>query len=293
MRARWIVNGLLAAAVIALAALLWWSRTPAPPEPQPVSDMAADAIDHITVRHDNHLIELERDNTQRAWRMTAPFRTRPDPARIRALLALAAAEPERRYDHQAIDPSTTGVASPAVTVTYNDQAPIAIGHAGPRPGQRYIRTAHALLLVGVPDIAALQGAGAQWIDPRLLTPDQQLTRLTLPRTTLSKTNGEAWQAAPPRTARSRNTIRATLQAWQHARARSITAADASRARIARVTLRFADAPTRYLDVIAREPELILRDPALDIDYHLAPNHAPPMLDMQHPASLDTDTNPPE
>jgi len=285
MRTRWIVNGLLAAGVVALAALFWFSRTAPEPEPQPVSRVTGDAIHHMTVRYGNHLVELSRDNPQSPWRMTTPINARPDPARVDALLQFAAAVPERRYARDGIDPATTGVADPVLTVRYNDQAPIAIGNPGPTSRRHYVRTAHALLLVAVPDIADPASNGLNYVDPQLLAPDDRLTRLTLPRMTLKKADDGTWQAAPAAQAGDRVATRATVRAWQHATARSVVAADAARARIARVTLGFSDAPTRHLDVIARTPELILRDPERDIDYHLAPNHAPPMLDMQHPESL--------
>ena len=115
--------------------------------------------------------------------------------------------------------------------------------------------------------------------------DAALERLTLPRLTLARSDTGGWQVEPKSADRGADYAQATIDAWRHSRVLSLEPVDASRERIARVTLRYGDDHERRLDVIEREPELILRDAERGIDYHFAPHLATPLLDMQHPDTL--------
>ena len=284
MRARLLFNLALIAGVIALAGL-WWATRPVPaPEPDTVSAIPAEDIRRLEVHAGDDVIVLERDDAGR-WRLVEPVAARADPARVAALLQLAGTAPERHLERDAVDPATTGMDDPPITVRFNDEAPIAVGGRGPSSGSRYVRTAHALLLVRLPDLAGRSLDWASWIDPAVLADDARPTRLTLPTLTLDRAATGGWRVQPAAADRGADYAQATVEAWRHARALAIEPADASRERSARVTLRFADRPERHLDVIQRTPELVLRDPQRGIDYHLAANQAEPLLEMRHPDTL--------
>lgn len=281
-RSRWLFNVLLALVVIGLGVTLWLSQqsTP-PPAPPPVSDIALNDIQRISVRHDNNLVTLKRTSADRAWRLVAPASARPDPVHIASLMTLARAHAGRDYPLGAIPDTTTGLGHQAVIVRFNQAAPIRLGGPGPAPGTRYVATAHRLLLVSLPDIGTLDDSWTHWVDPALLAPNTRLTRMVLPDFTLTRDDQGHWQARPVGQ-RSQAAARTTISAWKRAKALTVVPADHSRQRIARITLGFADAPARHLDIIERNPNLILRDPRLDVDYHLAGNRVAPLLDLKHP-----------
>ena len=284
-RKRLIFNAVLVAGIVVLALLLWLFRTPAPQPPETVSAVAPDALTHMEVHLSDAVVELDRANPEAAWRLQQPIAAPADAAPIQALLALAEATPSQRYERGAIDERTTGLDDPALVVRFNGQAPILVGNEGPAPASRYVATPHALLLVKAERLARLPTNWRNWVSPTLLADDAQLTQLILPRLTLARSDTGGWQVEPKSADRGADYAQATIDAWRHSRALSLEPVDASRARIARVTLRYADEHIRRLDVIEREPELILRDDERGIDYHFAPHLAGPLLDMQHPDTL--------
>ncbi|GAB3674909.1 DUF4340 domain-containing protein [Salinisphaera aquimarina] len=285
MRKRIIFNVVLILGVVALGAALWFTRPGPPPARETVSALAPGEISHIEVHTRDNVIELARDEDNGRWRMIEPAQARADATRIAALLELAARTPEHRYARDAVAADKTGVDDADLTLRFNDEAPIAIGHEGPSPGTRYVRTAHALLLVKSGHLEEQPLGWTRWIAPGLLAADARLTRLTLPRATLTRSDNGGWQVVPANADRGADYAQATIDAWHYSRALAVEPLDASRERIARVTLQFADEPARHLDVIARAPELVLRDAALGVDYHMAANQAGPLLDMQHPDIL--------
>jgi hypothetical protein len=287
---RLIFIAILAAGAIALALLLWFTRTPEAPAPQAVSDIAPPAIDRVEVHLPEAIVQLERSTQGSArqdarWRLSAPVNARADAAPLQTLLTLAGAVPHQRYARDAIADDVTGLDDPAIVVRFNNGAPIAIGNEGPSPGSRYLATAHALLLVDARALARLPTHLRGWVAPTLLGRERDLVKLTLPRLTLSRSDTGGWQVAPKNADRGADYAQATIDAWRESRALGLEPVDAGRQRIARVTLRFADDSTRRIDVIAREPELILRDAERGIDYYFAANQVAPLLDMQHPDAL--------
>lgn len=289
MNRRFAVVAILALGVGALALVLWFTRTPAPPAPQPVSDVPAREIERVEVHLPEAIVQLDRpagkNDSPMPWRMDAPIDTRVDVEPLQTLLALADTVPRQRYARDAIADEVTGLDDPAVVVRFNGGAPIAVGNEGPAPGSRYVATAHALLLVDARALARLPAAWRDWVAPTLIAPAPDLVHLTLPRLTLKRSDNGSWQVAPKHADRGADYAQATVDAWHNSRALGLEPVDAGRGRISRVTLRFADATARTIDVIAREPELILRDAERGIDYYFAANQAAPLLDMQHPDAL--------
>ena len=287
-RKRLIFIAALIVGVIALGAALWLTRSPQPtPEPR-VSHVPVKALAHIDINLRDAMVELERPGGKGdddSWRVATPVTARADTAHVKALLELAEATPTRRYARDAIEEDVTGLDDPALTVRYNNEAPIAIGNPGPQVGTRYVRTAHALLLVKLRSLSSLPTDWRGWIAPTLLARDADLTQLTLPRLTLKISETGGWRVLPESADQGADYAQATINAWRRSRALSLEPADLGRERTARVTLRFGDDSTRHLDVIAREPELILRDADLGIDYHFADTLTAPLLDMRHPDAL--------
>lgn len=282
-RARVVFNAVLILAAIALGSALWLTRERPAPPPESVSGLAPDAIRRLEVHYRDNVIVATREGER--WQLQQPVDARADASGVGAALAVATAIPQHRYDHDALDDDATGLDDPALTLRFNDDAPIAVGGPGPSPGSRYVRTAHATLLIDAPGLATQTLGWSHWIAPGLLAPGARLTALVLPHLTLTQGDTGGWQVAPVGADRGADYAQATIDAWRHSRALSVEPADAARQREARVTLRFADQPDRSLDVIAREPDLILRDNRLGVDYHFAANHAGPMLAMRHPQAL--------
>jgi len=282
-RRRWLVNTLLALAALGIGLALWLTRqSPAPPPvATPVIATPASELRRIVVRHASTQITLEREHAGQPWQMVAPRKARPDPVHIASLLQLASATAQHRYALGSIPDATTGLGQSALVLGVNHQAPVRLGGAGPTAGSRYVATPHAVLLVDLPELGHLDGDWTDWVDPRLVAPGAQLTRLVLPDFTLTLDNNQQWQASPVGQ-RSRDAAQTTVATWQRAKALAVVPANHKRERIARITLGFVDAPTRHLDVIERQPNLILRDPQLDVDYHLAGNRVAPLLDLEHP-----------
>lgn len=289
-RKRVVFLAILLTAIVGLSLALWLTREPAPGAPQTVSDIAPQAIDRVELHLPAAVVQIQRtagkSNTASSrWRLSAPIDARAALEPLQTLLALAVAVPRQRYDLGAIADDVTGLDDPALVLRLNNGAPIAIGNEGPTPGSRYIATAHALLLVDAGGLSRLPTKWRGWVSPTLLGANADLVELTLPRLTLTRSETGGWQVAPSSADRGADYARATVEAWRTSRALGLEPVDASRQRLARVTLRFADGRTRHIDVIERARQLILRDAQRDIDYHFSANRAAPLLDMQHPDAL--------
>jgi len=284
-RRRIIFLGVLIMALAGLSAALWWTRPPVPEAPDAVSSIAPPQIHHITVQTRDNVIELDRSTETNQWRLSAPADARADADRVAALLDLAALIPQRRLAADAVDDTDTGLDDPGLVLRFNDEAPIAVGGTGPAPDTRYVRTAHALLVVAAGHLEDQPLGWTHWLAPNLIADDAVLRRITLPRITLTRNDTGGWQVAPVGEDRGADYAQATVDAWHYSRALAIEPVDASRARMARITLVFAGDQKRQLDLIARSPELILRDNDLGVDYILAANQAGPLLDMRHPDLL--------
>lgn len=286
-RKRLIFNVVLILGIVVLGLTLWLVRAPepAPTPPQTVSALAPGSVTAMEVHLPNAVVELDRSRPAATWQLRQPIAAPADDVPVEALLALAEATPTQRYERGAIDDETTGLDDPALVVRFNGQAPILVGNEGPTPASRYVATPHALLLVQAEQLARLPTTWRNWVSPTLITDNADLAQLTLPRLTLTRGETGGWQVKPSSADRGADYAQATIDAWRHSRVLSLEPVDASRERIARVTLRYGDDHERRLDVIEREPELILRDAERGIDYHFAPHLATPLLDMQHPDTL--------
>lgn len=292
-RRRALVIGLLLLALIGLTIALWWSyRAPPGPgtaKPPRISELAPAEVTRIRVRHEAEQIVIQRNTPDAPWHLTAPVEAPIDGPHLKAILSLLDQRARRRYAPGAIDTATTGLKAPTLVVQFNQQAPIDIGARGPSQGSRYVRTPHALLLAALPALAGLQWSWPHWISPALVPAHCHLKKLVLPHFTLARDpNGDQnghkngnWHAQPTGQ-RSNAAVAATLRAWRHARALTVVPADQSRQRVARITLLFEHGAPRHLDIIERNPNLILRDPARGVDYHLAGNRVPPLLELRHP-----------
>lgn len=282
-RALLLVILLLTLAGLGLA--LWWSYRPvsssANASAPKISPLEPARVTRIRVRHGADQIVIQRDAPGTPWHLTRPVNAPVDTPHLAAVLSLLANRAQRRYTPGAIDSATTGLKSPRLVVQFNQQSPIDIGGPGPSRGSRYVGTAHDLLLADLPDLGGLDWGWTHWISPALIPPHRRLSKLILPRFTLSRGADDHWQAAPAGQ-RSAAAVDATMQAWARVRALSVVPADDSAQRLARITLIFAHGKPRHLDIIQRNPNLILRDPALGVDYHLAGNRIGPLLEIRHP-----------
>ncbi|MGB7755894.1 MAG: hypothetical protein WBL23_07500 [Salinisphaera sp.] len=284
-RRRAVAIVILLLALAGLAMALWWSyRMPSGPgtkQPPRITTLAPAKVTRIRIRHGSDLIVIQRDGPRAPWHLTAPVDAPVDAPHLQAVLTLLGKRAQRRYAPDAIDETTTGLKSPALVVQFNHQPPIDVGGRGPSRGSRYVSTPHDLLVAALPDLSGLRWGWTHWISPALVPPHRQLKKLVLPRFTLDRGKTGDWQAQPAGQ-RSPAAVAATLQAWQRARALTVVPSDASRQRLARITLAFEHGPPRHLDIIERDPNLILRDPALGVDYHLAGNRIGPLLEIRHP-----------
>lgn len=282
MQRRTLLNLTLLASAAALGAWLWLTR-PAPPEPaQPLLDIAAANVTRIEIQRpgtDREPLVLKREAG--GWRLTAPADARADAAQVRSLLALTRAVSQRRYPASEINRAEAGLKPPAARLQFNQQPAIAIGGRGPLGDSRYVQIGDIVLLADLPNLGGLELPWTQWIDPGLIAAGADLAQLRLPELTLTQAETGGWRVTPAERDRGADVAQRTVDTWRHARARTIVPASGRQA-MATVELVFADGHTRRLGVIARTPELVLRDTRLGVDYHLAANKGPPLLEMQHP-----------
>lgn len=279
------LNLALAVIAIALATFLWFTRSQPPSPPRPLLDIAPQAIDRIEIRVADAAESIVLAHTQGRWRMAAPVAARANEDRIDNLLAITQIAPTQRYAASDLAGKDTGLAQPSATVQFNNDPTLVIGSRAPLAtgrDRRYVRLGDTVALAAIPHAGLLDMGWAQWIDPHLLADDAQLQQLMLPEITLHRSDTGGWRVTPPSRDQGADAAQATVSAWRHALALSMTPAT-SKAAKATVKLEFADGHSRLFDVITRTPQLILRDPELGIAYHLPGIQAAALLDMHHAA----------
>ncbi len=224
---RWWLNLALAALVIALAALLFHTRSRQ-------SETGDGQLMLVAPSEDIARIRVERPNApdivlekrgERFW-LRAPVEARINDFNLRQLLRIARLKSERKLAAAPADYSRYGLDRPQARIWFDDAA-LAIGALHPLHGQYYVLYRDTVHLVASHSLSAAFYDYTQFLDTRLLEEGLKLTALEFPDFRLTLEKG-TWQRQPPIKTLSSDRINDFIAEWHNARALRVERHEGSR-----------------------------------------------------------------
>ena len=275
-----LINLFLLFLVGAAAALVWVETRDAPPEPliaTPTSDIQRTGF----MREDGLRVMLERRSD--GWWLNEPVVAPVDPAEANRLLGVAEAGIGERFPLSAVDAAELGLAEPKYRLRFDD-AEIIVGGLNPVTRQRYLQREDTVLQVKDPAGLPPPSTHAQLVHKALLAgTESPLIAVRMGERTLRREDGQ-WPAHHPDQEIATETAAAAGEAWASLRAMWTRAIDQGEAADEQaVELELGDG-SRIALVAERGQQLLLRRPDYAVQYHVARNKVPLLLDFDDSAA---------
>lgn len=273
------LNITLSVVVVALGALLWFSREKDEVFP-PLTPLARDAVTAIEIAHpDRPLIRLQKQGPQ--WRLLAPVEAPADEFEVASLLSLADTDVKRSLPAAEVDLAELKLEPPQYRITLDDQV-LAFGDSEPIEHRRYVRSGDRIALVLDPPSAALDADYSDLVAKQLVPADAEIRRIELPGLTVTREDGDGGWRSPEQSDAEAARIEALVKAWQDLRAmwnaaRPADAGDAGDP----VRLVLADGELN-LRIVEREPQLKIDNPAYGVRYTVSRAELDKLLKLPAP-----------
>jgi len=263
MKARWILNLVLAGIIAALAVFLYFKPAGDKPAGPPLTTLTADAITQLRIERSTQTIELEK--TDAGWRLSAPLRARANQFNIDSLLRIVSAPSS--FQATPTELTAFGLDKPALRLRLNNEE-IAIGAIHPMRQQHYVHYRDTVHLIPSYVLAATFQPYTGFIDTQLFEDGRKLAALRLPGFRLELKDG-TWQRQPRDAQLSTDRLNGFVAEWENARALSVEKLTARPAQGA-VQLTFekdGKRETLTLDILTTRPEFVLARRDEGLEYH--------------------------
>lgn len=260
MKPRLLLNLFLSAVVAVLGTLLWLN--PAPKETtHPLSSLKAEAVKQIRIeKPDQPPLTLEKSGDR--WRITAPFSTRADSARIGRLLGLLSASSTERFT--ATDLARFELDHPLLSLTLGGQR-FDFGAINPLNQQQYVATGGSVYLIDPRLAVDAYAKSFDLADKKLLAENEQPTGFDLPELKLERDGNGKWNAPQF----GQDSLNRFADEWKNAYALLVQPYDGSKP-LRSLRLRFADGRTVNLAVLQEQPDFVLLREDEKLQYHFPP-----------------------
>jgi hypothetical protein len=262
---RWVLNLVLAAVVLGLAALVYFRPEPQAPPGPPLTTLSAADVQRIRIDRGGETVVLEKSSS--GWRLQAPITARANEFNVASLLRVTSTSSSFQTAVDTAALATYGLDKPQLRLQLNDEE-ITVGALHPLRQQHYVRYREQVQLIPSSVLAAAFQHYSNFIDTRLLEDGRKLRELRLPSLRLVQRDG-TWQREPAvaDAELSVDRLNDLVAEWENARALSVQKLSA-RAPEAQVQLVFdAEPSTLTLAILAYKPELILARRDEGLEYH--------------------------
>jgi hypothetical protein len=262
-----ILNLLLLIVVISLATLIYFSEDENN-ELEPLTESSTSAITSITIQHNKNTTEIIKHQDGQ-WVITKPVHIEANNFRINSVLKLINAPVHSKYSVTEIDLASIGLEQPATSIKFNDRV-IYFGMINSATDLRYVRLDDTVYTIEDVYYPLLSSNFSTLVSLNLIPATSKITKLILPRQTISKDGHDFWQSNITTSADNINKI---IEHWQHDQAFGIHAylprntENSSSTEEIFVYLEDQERAIRYL-VTDTDPWLILARPDIGIEYHL-------------------------
>lgn len=216
------INLVLVLVAAGLVLLVVFEPGKTPPKPKPrLTDLTPADISHVAIRRPGKP-EIDLEQNDGSWRMTAPRKLPASKGKIGNLVALAAAESQRSYPADSIKPGEAGLGEDSPSVSL-DGTTFTFGGTDAINGWRYVKVGKTVHLVHDHFLPMLHQDALNWVDTKLLPEGAKLTGLSLPGVKLSQNDKGLWQVDPEPENMSADAPVTLAQHWESARGLSVKA----------------------------------------------------------------------
>ncbi len=269
-RSMWL-NALLAVAVAALGAWVYFKPAKDAPVEYPLSALKSSEAASIHIeRPDAAPISLEKKAG--TWRMTVPFAARGNEARVQRLLEILGARPAHRL--AAADLARFELDRPLARVTI-DRQDFSFGMVNPVTREQYLLTNGSVYAMDPRYGAALPASAAELASRQLFGPGETPVRMELKAFTVEQRDGK-WVQMPEAKDSSQDDFVRWADEWRHATALLVGAYVKGKAQ-EEIRIQLKEGAALSLVVLAREPQLVLVRADEKLQYHFRPEIAKRLL----------------
>lgn len=227
-------------------------------------------------------VVLEKKGSK--WQVLQPYAMPANDFKVEAISELAEAESKAHYPiKQGEDLKPYGLDIPRITVVFNDKYKLEFGKTDPLKYQRYIRDDNTLHLIFDRFYYNLSVPAAEYVDHALLPGRPTITKLVLPKLTLSE-QGNKWQAEPAIKELSNDRVNELLDNWTGAHATELL--DYKPANVqeqAQVYIKGQDKPLVF-DILREKDAIVLGRADLGLKYKFTEEIGKSLLEL--PAKID-------
>lgn len=164
-------------------------------------------------------LRLEKRNG--IWYITKPYHLAANEYRAHSISALAETLSHLQYDAGNIDLKKFKLDKPDVTITLNNNTVLEVGGVDPIKNRRYVKNGDTLHLVNDTFYYQIIGKVTAYISYQILPPEIKLSKLVLPKFTLSQHDGD-WRISPADKTISSDSINEFVNEWRHAQSLEIS-----------------------------------------------------------------------
>lgn len=207
---------------ILLLALLVTREPDKDAEKKPVhlTELKQADIEFIELRR-AHETDIKLQKRNGVWYITEPYQLPANDFRAQSVIALAETKSHLQYDAKTIDLKKFKLDKPEISIVLNDQVTLDIGGVDPIKNRRYVKNGDTLHLVNDTFYYQLIGKVTAYISYQLLSPSIKLSKLVLPKFTLSLQEGD-WKISPAQKDTSADSINEFVNEWRHAQSLEIS-----------------------------------------------------------------------
>lgn len=221
------------------------------------------------------VLEKKKDK----WRMLKPYTMPANSFKAEAIAGLAETKTKGHFSiKKGKDPKPYGLAPPRLTVTFNDKVKLEFGGIEPLKYLRYIREKNTVYLIFDHFFSNISNPPPEFVDHKLLTGHPKITKLVLPKLTLTA-DGDKWRTQPPIKDLSNDRVNELLDNWNDAHATDVLVYKPGKAtEQAKVFIKGTDKPLVF-DIIHKKRMISFGRADLGLQYEFSEDVAKDMLKL--------------
>lgn len=222
MGSRALVNIIMLAAVLGLAALVYFSSLPpAEPDLQRLTGLTPETVKQLRLERDTEALSFVRGADGR-WQMQTPVVVAANPVLLQRMLAAFGLQSQQRYPLVETELKKYGLDTPPVRLEADGQA-LVFGRLNPLNSLRYVQLDNQVHMVAENDIAFLQQDWPSYVTSTLLPAQAPVVSLAIEGLGALKSSDTGWQYTGGYAPHSADQMQALVDAWQAAQGVSVTA----------------------------------------------------------------------
>lgn len=268
----WLLNGVLLAAVAALAAFVMLRPHSDGTSLHRLTTLQGDKVSTVRLeRSGDPPLVLQRK--QGKWWLIEPISARADSFQVERMLGIL--EANVAHSTPAQDLARFGLDRPLIRLII-DGTQVDFGSVNTVTREQYVHALGMVHAVALRHGAALPAGAAQLVSKQPFDPDETPVRMAFPNFTIAQDGGR-WQISPSPGDVSQDDINRWLDGWRHASALRTEPYAGSSEPLERVEIEMRSGTSLTLHVLQKSPELILGRPDEGLRYHFGAEAAKRLL----------------